>query len=193
MKGVVILGFPKCGTTSLMPYLAKQYDLRIARDGGFYTGEKKPVITRREWSFLPFEKHLENFKHDFGNPEDYELVFIKRDEIERCWSGYNAWSHYIHFSYEDYLDITDPNDLKGLAYMGEVNPIKQVDYWYWIEPWMERYGSEVVKVYTLSGLKNHPDFPWENSLHPPPISNRQYVYTKKILEERIPTYLSKKK
>ena len=65
MKDIVILGFPKCGTTSLMPYLAKKYKLSVARNGGFYTGETKPTVSRREWCYLPFEEQIKRFKHLF--------------------------------------------------------------------------------------------------------------------------------
>ena len=181
MKDVVILGFPKCGTTSLMPYLAKKYGIPVAKDAGFYNGETKPVVQRREWSYLPFEEQLKRFKHEFGDPKNYHLAFITRDPIERCWSGFEAWRHYIPFTYEEYLSITDPNDLKSLKYLGEVNPIKQVDYWTWIKPWMEKYGSEIVEVYNLEGFKNDPDFPQTNSLKKSNISKKNYEITKKLL------------
>ncbi len=181
MKGVIILGFPKCGTTSLMPYLAEKLKMRVARDGGFYTGDSEPVVQRREWCYLPFDEHLEKFNFEFGDPNDYNICFITREPVARCWSGYNAWRHYIPFTYEEYLNITNPDDLKSLKYLGEVNPIKQVDYWHWISPWMERYGSKVVSVYSLEGLINDPDFPWKNTLKPPPISKADYNLTKSKL------------
>ncbi len=183
MKDVVILGFPKCGTTSLMPYLAKKYKLPVARDGGFYTGDSSPVVQRREWSYLPFEEHLKKFKHEFGNPEDYHIAFITRNPIERCWSGFEAWRHYIPFSYEEYLNITNPDDLKGLKYLGEVSPIKQVDYWHWITPWMKEYGSKVVKVYNLEGFKNDPNFPHLNSLKKSNIPHKYRELTEKLLSK----------
>ena len=183
MKDVVILGFPKCGTTSLMPYLAKKYKIKVGRDGGFFTGETEPVVQRREWSYLPFEEQLKRFKHEFGNPKDYHIAFITRDPIERCWSGYEAWKHYIPFTYEEYLNITNPDDLKGLEYLGEVNPIKQVDYWTWIKPWMEKYGSEIVEVYNLEGFKNDPEFPHINSLKKSNISKENYKLTNRLLEK----------
>ncbi len=178
MKDIVILGFPKCGTTSLMPYLAKKHGVSVARDAGFYSGETKPVVQRREWSYLPFEEQLKRFKHEFGNPEDYHLAFITRDPIERCWSGFEAWRHYIPFSYEEYLNITNPDDLKGLKYLGEVNPIKQVDYEYWIKPW-RKYDIE---VYKLEEIRKDPDFPHVNSLKKSNISKENYKLTKRLLE-----------
>jgi len=181
MKDVVILGFPKCGTTSLMPYLAKKHGIPVARDAGFYNGETNPVVQRREWSYLPFEEQLKRFKHEFGDPKNYHLAFITRDPIERCWSGFEAWRHYIPFTYEEYLNITNPDDLKSLKYLGEVNPIKQVDYWTWIKPWMEKYGSEIVEVYSLEGFKNDPNFPQTNSLKKSNISKKNYQITKRLL------------
>lgn len=179
MKDVVILGFPKCGTTSLMPYLAKKRDISVARDAGFYNGETKPVVRRREWSYLPFEEQLKRFKYEFGDPKDYHLVFITRDPIERCWSGFEAWRHYIPFTYEEYLNITNPDDLKGLKYLGEVNPIKQVDYEHWIKPW-RKYDIE---VYKLEEIRKEPDFPHVNSLKKSNISKENYKLTKRLLEK----------
>ncbi len=161
--------------------MADKNNISVARDGGFYTGEKKLTVSRREWCYLPFEEQLDRFNHEFGNPKNYHIAFITRDPIARCWSGYNAWKHYIPFDYEHYLDITNPDDLKGLKYLGEINPIKQVDYWHWISPWMERYGSEIVSIYSLEGLINDPEFPLKNTLKPPPISQDDYNLTKSKL------------
>jgi len=179
MKDIFILGFPKCGTTSLLTYLAKKHGIPVARDGGFYNGEKKPVVQRREWCHLPFEEQLKRFKYEFGDPKDYHFVFITRDPIERCWSGFEAWKHYIPFTYEEYLNVTNPDDLKGLKYLGEVNPIKQVDYEHWIKPWRE-YDIE---VYKLEEVRKDPDFPQTNSLKKSNISKENYKLTKRLLEK----------
>jgi len=47
MKGVIILGFPKCGTTSLLEYLKKKYDMEVAREKGFVTSDFKDHISRK--------------------------------------------------------------------------------------------------------------------------------------------------
>jgi len=110
-------------------------------------------------------------------------VFLTRDPIARCWSGYEAWRHFIPYTYEKYLEITDPDTIKGLKYLGEVNPIKQVDYWHWIHPWMDKYGSKVVEVYSLEGLMSDPNFPHVNSLKKSNISNEDYKLTKSLLKK----------
>jgi len=159
------MGFPKCGTTSLLEYLKKKYDIGVARDKGFAGADIKDHISRREWCYLPFDEQIKRFKHEFGDPADFKICFITRDPVERIWSGWEAWSHhYTGYSFEQYLNLKTGNYSGGLSYLGEVNPIEQVDYWKWITPWMKEYGSKVVEVYTLEGLRNHPDFPQTNSL-----------------------------
>ncbi len=74
---IIILGFPKCGTTSLMKYLEKEYD---------------KIVTRREWCYKPFEEQLKLFKKEFGDPKDYKLAFITRNPAERMWSYYKSHS-----------------------------------------------------------------------------------------------------
>lgn len=159
------MGFPKCGTTSLLEYLKKKYDIEVARDKGFVVSDFKDHISRREWCYLPFEEQMKRFKHEFGDPADFKICFITRDPVERIWSGWEAWNHYYQgLTFEEYLNIKTEEYSGGLSYLGEVNPIKQVDYWYWITPWMKEYSSKVVEVYSLEGLAPHPDFPQTNSL-----------------------------
>ncbi len=74
---IIILGFPKCGTTSLMKYLEKKYD---------------KIVTRREWCYLPFEEQLKKFNKEFGDPKDFKLVFITRSPVNRLWSLYKTKS-----------------------------------------------------------------------------------------------------
>jgi hypothetical protein len=189
MQGIVIMGFPKCGTTSLLEYLRAKYKKDIANQKGFYSHDFLNKISRREWCYLPFEEQLEKFKHEFGDPADFKIVFITRDPIDRVWSGWEAWSHYYKgYTYEEYLNMDSEeykkkwND-RGLSYLGEVNPIKQVDYWKWIMPWMERYGSEVVNVYSLEGLIPHPSFPQTNSLKKSDIPDKYYKLTDIVLKK----------
>jgi hypothetical protein len=73
----IILGFPKCGTTSLEAFLKAKYG--------------NDNVTRREWCYMPFEEQLEFFKREFGDPKDHKLYFILRDPEERTLSGLNAW------------------------------------------------------------------------------------------------------
>lgn len=163
--------------------------MEIAEQAGFYDHDFKDRISRREWCYLPFDEQMSRFNKVFGDPADFELVFITRDPVERIWSGWEAWNHYFQgYTFEEYLNI-DSDEYKerynnrGLSYLGEINPIKQVDYWYWITPWMEKYGSDIVKVYSLEGLKNDPLFPQTNSLKKSqvPIKCRELVekYLKK--------------
>ena len=181
MKDIVILGFPKCGTTSLMPYLAKKYKLSVAKDGGFYTGETKPTVSRREWCYLPFEEQVKRFKHEFGDPVHFKLVFITRDPVERVWSGWEAWNHYYkNMTFEEYINLDVDTYEGGLSYLGEVNPIKQVDYKYWISLWKRSYE---VDVYELEDIRKDPNFPQTNSLKKSNISKENYKLTKRLLEK----------
>ena len=163
MQGIVIMGFPKCGTTSLLEYLIKKYDMPIARAKGFVESDFKDHISRREWCYLPFEEQRRQFKHEFGDPADFKICFITRDPVERIWSGWEAWNHYYQgLAFEEYLNLDTETYEGGLVYLGEVNPIKQVDYKYWISLW--KNGGYKIDVYELEEIKKDPDFPQTNSL-----------------------------
>jgi len=166
MQGLIILGFPKCGTTSLLECLKAKYKKDIADQKGFYPYDFVDKISRREWCYHPHEEQIKRFNHQFGDPADFELAFITRDPVERVWSGWEAWSHYFQgYTFEEYLNI-DSDEYKkrynnrGLSHLGEINPIKQVDYKYWIDLWKDYE----VDVYELEEIRKDPDFPQTNSL-----------------------------
>lgn len=161
MKGIIIMGFPKCGTTSLLSYLQSKYTMEIAKEAGFYPYDYDNKISRREWCYQPFEEQLKRFQHDFIDPEDFKLVFITRDPVERIWSGWESWNHYYKgMSFNEYLDLKTETYEGGLSYLGEVNPIIQTDYKHWIDYW-KGYNMD---LYTLEEVRKDPLFPQTNSL-----------------------------
>lgn len=161
--GVIIMGFPKCGTTSLLEYLKVKYKKNIADQKGFYPYDFLNKISRREWCYQPIEEQVRRFKHEFGDPVYFKLVFITRDPVERVWSGWEAWNHYYkNMTFEEYINLDADTYEGGLSYLGEVNPIKQVDYKYWISLW--KNGGYEVDVYELEDIRKDPDFPQTNSL-----------------------------
>jgi len=87
MKGIVICGFLKCGTTSLLEYLKVKYKLPIAKEAGFYDYDFEGKISRREWCYLPYKEQMERFHKVFGKIEDFQLVYITREPVERVWSN----------------------------------------------------------------------------------------------------------
>jgi len=106
MQGIVVLGFPKCGTTSIIEYLNIKYKIDIARDKGFSVLDDKHFVFRREWCYLPFEEQLKRFEYDFGDPNDFKLVFITRNKVDRIWSGWEAWhNYYAGNTFEEYLHL----------------------------------------------------------------------------------------
>ena len=142
--------------------------MEISEQSGFYDKNFEGKISRREWCSLPFEEVNDRFNKIFGNMEDYKFYFITRDPVERIWSGWEAWQHYyIGYTFEEYLQI-DTKEYnkrypgKGLSYLGEVNPIKQVDYNSWIDPFTDR-GLDVT-VLKLEEINKDPYFPQTNSL-----------------------------
>lgn len=173
MKGYLIMGFPKCGTTSLLKYLEILKKLPIAEQSGFYDYDFDGKISRREWCYLPFEEINKRFNKVFGNMEDYGFVFITRDPVERIWSGWEAWRHYYAgYMFEQYLQLDTEeynkrNPGKGLSYLGEISPIKQVNYSRWIQPFIDRKLD--VTVFKLEEICKDPDFPQTNSLKTEPI------------------------
>ena len=191
MQGIIVMGFLKCGTTSFLSYLQNLYDKDVADQAGFYPPDFREKISRREWCYLPFEEQIKRFKHQFGDPANFKICFITRDPVERIWSGWEAWNHYfIGYTFEEYLNIDSEEykkryGNKGLSYLGEINPIKQVDYWKWITPWMKEYGHKVIEVYTLEGLRPHPDFPQTNSLKKSQVpENRRELVEKYLKKEK---------
>lgn len=176
--GVIIMGFPKCGTTSLLEYLKVKYKKKIADQKGFYPYDFLNKISRREWCYQSIEEQVRRFKHEFGDPVHFKLVFITRDPVERVWSGWEAWNHYYkNMTFEEYINLDVDTYEGGLSYLGEVNPIKQVNYKYWISLW--KNGGYEVDVYELEEIRKDPDFPQTNSLKK---SNIPDEYRKLILK-----------
>ncbi len=187
MQGLIIMGFPKCGTTSLLEYLKKKYDKEIADQKGFYPYDFVNKISRREWCYLPFEEQLKRFKHEFGDPKDFKLVFIMRDPVERIWSGWEAWNHYYKgYTFEEYLQIDSDEykkrwNNKGVSHHGEVNPIEQVDYYKWITPWI-KYKCPI-DVHMLEHIRQDKDFPQTNSLKKSQIPDQCRELVEKYLKK----------
>ena len=70
--GFLIIGFSKCGQTSLNIYLDKRYPTLINR---------KLEIA---WSVNAIEQYEQKYKN-----KPFRPIFITRDPILRMWSGYN--------------------------------------------------------------------------------------------------------
>jgi len=180
MKGIVICGFLKCGTTSLLEYLKVKYKLPIAKEAGFYDYDFEGKISRREWCYLPYKEQMERFHKVFGKIEDFQLVYITREPVERVWSGWESWRHYYKgYSFEEYLNLDSDKYSGGLKYLGEVNPIMQVQYDMWIEPF-RKYDPIVFK---LEEVSKEPGFPQTNSLKTKPVPQDKRKLIEKYLNK----------
>jgi len=136
----VIVGFPKCGQSSLIEYLRVKYNLPIVgRDGA-------PLVTKSEfiWHYDAFEKMLK------WEERGYKCVIIKRDPVERIWSSYNYFGYREKMTYEEYLNFEGYTNL-----LGEENPIKQSRYSYWMRQLL--YFSPI--IFKLEEVSKDPKFP----------------------------------
>ena len=141
--GFIIIGFSKCGQTSLETYLNKRYPSLINRK------------LENAWAQNAVETYLEKYGH-----AKYQPIFITRDPIERIWSGY----HYFHWDskelpYREQYTFPEYLELKDYRYhIGELNPISQSNYSKWIRPWLKLNPI----VISVEDMEENPNFPHLN-------------------------------
>lgn len=148
----IILGFPKCGTTSLLSYLAAKH--------------RGKEIIKREWIWHPLGEQIKLFIKDFGSIQNHNIHFITRNRETVLKSMYNNWAHVLppDISYDDWLNMsnTDYNEWakdKEARWLGYVaNPIEMTDYDKLMKPW-KKYGPT---VHVFEDLVKDKDFPVNN-------------------------------
>lgn len=140
-KGFVVIGFPKCGQESLIEFLKLKYPKRIVK--------KDEII----WN----KKGVEIFKEKYG--DRMTPVIIKREPILRMWSAYWYFEYTDdkpyneRFSFPEYLELEDYK-----YHIGEMNPVKQSNYYRWIKPWLDLDPI----IFKLEDLIHNKQFPHLN-------------------------------
>ena len=134
-----MIGFPKCGQTSLAEYLIK-------RLGGEFVADRAEIIWR--------EDGLKQFEENGYLENNYRPVIIIRDPIERIWSDWNHLGRGYGFAtFEEYLANEKP-----IGGFGEYNPIKRSNYDKWIKQWA-KYNPIVLE---LEQMMLNPNFKHRN-------------------------------
>ena len=136
----IILGFPKCGTTSLYHYLIDKY------------GEEN--VGRLEDILYTIEDQMRLFKERFGDPKNHTLYFITRDIEEMERSRYNYWVCHNEFTFEEFYKNHEIQKIIIKAIPrddGESNPIPPWHLEELMEPWM-KYKHIIYKLEEITKL-----------------------------------------
>ena len=155
---LVIIGFPKCGTTSLHQYLIKKYgDNNVKRD-----------------ECILYSNAVQQFKQRWGNMATTVIAF--RSLPERCWSWYNHISP--DMTYYKYLHTHARKENK----FGELNPIRQCNIKKWVTPWLELKPL----FFSFEAMVKDPAFPHLNKNNlKTKITTTQRDLTIKLIREEI--------
>lgn len=136
----LVIGFPKCGQTSLAEYLHKRF-------GSENNADRGEIIWKPDGIEL-FEKN--------GYAENYRPVIIIRDPIKRIWSDWNHLGRGYGFkTFEEYLQNKKQEGFGGL---GEYNPVKRSNY----EKYIKRWAKYDPIVLELEEMQKNPNFPHHN-------------------------------
>lgn len=145
MRKFAVIGFPKCGTMSLVGYLKNKYPkCEVTRPENIYEEPKEPhlLLKWREW----------------------ECVSITRNPIDRIHSGHQYFTVLRQSSIEDVLSSKFHNS-KNYMNVGFRDAIKQSDYTYYIKEFQRNHGVKVTN-YRFEDLMKDPDFPHINETIP---------------------------
>ena len=133
MSRITVIGFPKCGTMSMVEWLrVRNPKAEISRPENIYIEDKV------DWS-------------------KWECVAITRDPMKRLQSGHG------YFTQLRGLDVNDllKGYGKGYRNVGFENPIEQSDYDRYIARFEHKHGVKV-KVYRFEDMIKDSDFPHIN-------------------------------
>lgn len=151
-----VIGFPKCGTMSLVEYLKAKYPkCEVTRPENIYEEPKEPHIVPR-W-------------------RDWECVTITRNPLNRIQSGCQYFTVLRQSSVEDVLQGKFHNS-KNYMNVGFRYPVRQSDYQYYINRFSRNHGVKVVN-YRFEDLIKDPDFPHINET--PPENKRKFTKEEK--------------
>lgn len=129
----VIIGFPKCGTSSLIYYLENMF----------------PKYEIKKIETMIYDPHgVAEFMDSYS---DFTPVIITRDPADRLWSGYYYYQLNKTMQFEDFVKRrTD-----GMFHAGLGEPIKQSVYEDYTKSW---HDLEPIRL-TLEDMSKIDDFP----------------------------------
>lgn len=171
----VIIGAPKCGTSSLFFWLTAHPDVCGSKQKETYyladnVNKHNKGLNYIENGLEDYQKH---FKHHNGEkiiieataPYIYfntplevlpklspqpKIIIILRKPADRLFSHYQ-FNRYrmrnMELSFDEYLDF-EGNHLKWADY------IDQTYYAKWVKKWMDKFGKENVLVYLMEDMRN---------------------------------------
>ncbi len=139
---IALIGFPKCGTVSLVTYLEKKYP--------------NAHIFRTETGYNDVASI-----HEKMNFDEYSFVAITRDPIARIESGLRYW-----WRVRELYDISFKKCLRGLGaewfHTGWQDPIGQSNYDFYLRLFEEKHDITIEKVYKFEEMIKDKDFPHLN-------------------------------
>jgi hypothetical protein len=135
-----VIGFPKCGTKSLVDYLKVKY---------FGCETIRPETVYKDF----------NPKHEWKK-KGYQCVAIIRNPIERIHSGHQYFPHLRNLSVKDLLAGNWPHSERDQG-VGFADCIEQSDYQKYINKFESEYDVKV-NVYQLEDLVTDSEFPQIN-------------------------------
>lgn len=121
-KKVAIIGFPKCGTTSLHKHL-----------------EKLGVTVQRP-EIIYYLDTPQGFDYVKEHLKGYKLVTVWRNNAERLWSAWHFFGFNTRMSFERFIKGVG-NDYHGVG----CNGIGQCDYEYYEENWRQN-GFKILSI-----------------------------------------------
>lgn len=147
-----LIGFVKCGQTSLVKFL------------------RQKGINKIDWpeNILRFD----GFDNYLKIKDTHYPVVIIRNRIEAIWSMFWFWKYNEKMTYKQFLelDITTPH-------YGNESPLYRTEFEYHYKKYIP-YG---LKIYNLEELKKQIDFPHENNISHPIINEQEIQLTKKAI------------
>lgn len=137
----LVIGFPKCGQTSLAEYLHKRF-------GSENVADRAEIIWKPDGiNLFEINGYAEN---------NYRPIIIIRDPVERIWSDWNHLGRGYGFkTFEEYIANRQQTDLGGL---GEYNPVTRSHYEKYIKRW-RKYDPIVLE---LEDMMKNPNFGHRN-------------------------------